>query len=71
MREILAFRGKRDREVSMYDLAVKPTLKFAVLDDYRENDDNAVSRKGKGRGRGKGGHPASTLIRVEGTSDGG
>jgi hypothetical protein len=32
-RGILALRGKREHEVSVYDLAVRPRLEFEVLDD--------------------------------------
>lgn len=32
-RGILAFRGERKHEVSVYDLAVRPRLEIEVLDD--------------------------------------
>jgi hypothetical protein len=32
-RGILALRGEREHEVSVYDLAVRPRLEFEVLDD--------------------------------------
>lgn len=32
-RGVLAFRGKREHEVPVYDLAVRPRLEFTVLDD--------------------------------------